>query len=104
MIDDVEMRELFKLESDEHLSVLESGLMQLEQQPGNKDTLQEMFREAHSLKGSARMLGVYKVMEVSHALEDLFGKAQRGDVVFTTAIIERIYPVVEGLRKFVAEA
>ncbi|WP_040335933.1 hybrid sensor histidine kinase/response regulator [Candidatus Magnetobacterium casense] len=104
MIDDVEMRELFKLESDEHLSVLESNLMQLEQQPDNKEILQEMFREAHSLKGSARMLGVYKVMEVSHALEDLFGKAQRGDIVFTPAIIERIYPVVDAIGKFVAEA
>ncbi|MBF0317940.1 MAG: hybrid sensor histidine kinase/response regulator [Nitrospirae bacterium] len=104
MIDDTEMRELFKLESDEHLSVLESGLMQLEQQPDNKEILQEMFREAHSLKGSARMLGVYKVMEVSHALEDLFGKAQRGDIVFTPAIIERVYPVVDAIGKFVAEA
>ncbi len=104
MIEDIEMRDLFKLESDEHLSVLESGLMQLEQQPDNKDILQEMFREAHSLKGSARMLGVYKVMEVSHALEDLFGKAQRGDIVFTPAIIARIYPVVDAIGKFVAEA
>ncbi|MBF0592338.1 MAG: hybrid sensor histidine kinase/response regulator [Nitrospirae bacterium] len=104
MIEDVEMRELFKLESDEHLGVLESGLMQLEQQPDNKETLQEMFREAHSLKGAARMLGVYKVMEVSHALEDLFGKAQRGDIAFNTTVIERVYPVVDAIRKFVAEA
>ncbi|MBF0344511.1 MAG: hybrid sensor histidine kinase/response regulator [Nitrospirae bacterium] len=104
MIEDKEMCELFKLESDEHLSLLENGLMRLEQQPDDRETLQEMFREAHSLKGAARMLGVFKVMEAAHALEDLFGKAHRGDITFSTTITDRIYPVVDAIRKFVREA
>src|ERR671922_235943 len=59
MIEDLELRSLFRTESEEHLRILEEGLLRLESTPTDGKTLQEVFRGAHSLKGSAAMLGLH---------------------------------------------
>ena len=50
MIEDKELRDLFKIESEEHLLRLNDGLLRLEKNPGDQTTLEETLREAHSLK------------------------------------------------------
>jgi two-component system, chemotaxis family, sensor kinase CheA len=53
MIEDQELRALFRTESEEHLHQLEDGLLRLEKNPTDQTTLEEVFRGAHSLKGGA---------------------------------------------------
>lgn len=103
-IEDNELRDLFKTESEEHLQSLDEGLLELEKDPARQETLQEVFRDAHSLKGAARMLGVTSVEQVAHRLEDLLGEAKRGDLVLTSEVLDRIYKLLDCIRKFVQEA
>ena len=56
IIEDEELRELFQQESDEHLQVLEQGLLRLENDPTDQETLDQAFRATHSLKGAAKMV------------------------------------------------
>ncbi len=76
MIDDPELRALFKAESEEHLQTLENGLLRLEAEPRETAVLEELFRSAHSLKGAARMLGVEGVETLAHHFEDELGAAR----------------------------
>ncbi|MBI5179172.1 MAG: hybrid sensor histidine kinase/response regulator [Nitrospinae bacterium] len=104
MIEDVELRELFKTESAEHLQGLEAGLLRIEKEPGDKAVLENVLREAHSLKGSARMLGVHDVERMAHRLEDIFGAAKSGNEVLAPGDLDRIYRGVDAIKKLVHEA
>ena len=61
MIEDPELLRLFKAESAEHLARLDDGLLRLEKTPADQALLEEVFRESHSLKGAARMLGLGRI-------------------------------------------
>ncbi|MGN7612712.1 response regulator [Magnetococcales bacterium HHB-1] len=104
MIEDLELRELFKAESEEHLEKLDAGLLHLENQPADQSTLKEMFREAHSLKGAARMLGVGDVETLAHKFEDMLGAASKGQMTFTPEVIDRLILGLDHIRQLVAEA
>jgi len=76
MIEDDELRNLFRAESDEHLSALEAGLLALEQGRGDSATLDQVFRDAHSLKGAARMLELQDIETLMHGIEGLLRSAR----------------------------
>ncbi len=104
MIEDEELRELFKAESAEHLQNLEAGLLRLEKEPENKSALETAHRDAHSLKGAARMVGVTGVEKISHHIEDLIGGAVKGTGAFSPETFDRIYKSLDSLKKLVHEA
>lgn len=104
MIDDQEMRELFRIEAEEHLQGLEAGLMRLEREPADSAVLDDVFREIHSMKGAARMLGLREIETLSHAIEDLFGRVNRGEVMLTPSHIDVICHSLDGVAELVTEA
>lgn len=104
MIEDKELRDLFKVESEEHLQKLSDGLLRLEKDPSEGATLEEVFREAHSLKGAARMVGVSGVETIAHSIEDIFGKAKKGETVLSSEVIDRLCKGLDSIRKLVNEA
>lgn len=59
-------------EAKEHLDTLENGLLDLDETMQDPETLQELFRAAHSVKGGAAMLGFSSIQKTSHRLEDAF--------------------------------
>lgn len=59
-------------EAKEHLDTLEKGLLDLDATMQDPETLQELFRAAHSVKGGAAMLGFSSIQKTSHRLEDAF--------------------------------
>lgn len=59
----------FRDEADELVGQLERLALDLEAQPGNRGLVEEMFRCAHTLKGSASCLGFESVIAVAHELE-----------------------------------
>jgi len=63
----------FAIEAKEHLEKINSGLMSLEKNPEDSDTMNEVFRSAHTIKGSARMLKLLDINQIAHKMEDLFG-------------------------------
>ncbi|MDH3453775.1 MAG: Hpt domain-containing protein, partial [Desulfuromonadales bacterium] len=64
-------RGLFLSETREHINNLNQLVVTLEQQPGNRETIDALFREAHSIKGMAATMGYDRTAQLSHHLEDL---------------------------------
>jgi two-component system chemotaxis sensor kinase CheA len=61
----------FITEAEEHIEEMEAGLLHLEADPTNRELLNEIFRSAHTIKGSAEYLGMNKIAEIAHKLEGL---------------------------------
>jgi two-component system chemotaxis sensor kinase CheA len=68
-----ELLAAFKSELDEYLQVLNVGLLKMEQGESSDQLIQEIFRTAHSMKGTSGAFGLTKIQKISHALENLFG-------------------------------
>lgn len=104
MIEDQELRELFQIESEEHIQVIEKCLLTLEKNPEDYDTLHLIFREAHSMKGASRMLGISDIESIAHIFEEVLGKASRGEFKITSKQIDVYYEGIDAIKKLVNEA
>ncbi len=104
MIEDAEFRELFQIDSNEHIQKIESGILELEKNPKDPDLLKSIFREAHSMKGAAGLLGLKEIESITHVLEDQLGKASKGYSEYRPEDADRIYFALDQLRLLVDEA
>ena len=104
MINDPELLKLFKAESEEHLARLDADLLRLEKTPTDAALLEEVFRESHSLKGGARMLGFAAIEFAAHGLESIFNAARKGEAPLMPEAIVRMNAELVGLRQRVQEA
>ncbi|MEG4629661.1 hybrid sensor histidine kinase/response regulator [Microcoleus sp. AR_TQ3_B6] len=104
MIEDEELRNVFKIASQEHLQKLDDGLLYLEQHPSDLAKLEELLRETHSLKGDAGMLEVKNVASLAHQIEHILGGVKRGETQLDTDIRDRLSQGLDALRKLVDEA
>ena len=104
MIEDEELRNLYKEASADHIQKIEAGLLHLEKNPLDQAKLEQLLRETHSLKGDSRMLGVKDVETLTHQLEDILGAVKRGERVFTPGIFECLYLGLDAVRKIAHEA
>ena len=104
MIEDPQLHQLFKAESTEHLARLDDGLLRLEKNCKEQAVLEEVFREAHSMKGAARMLGLSKIETAAHGLESILNTARKGESTLTPDSIERMTVALGDLRRLVQEA
>ena len=104
MIEDTILRELFKTESEEHLQHLDDALLRLEKTPADQALLEEAFREAHSLKGAARMLGLNSIQAPAHRLEDELNAARHGAQTLNLEAIGRMSGELVEIRRLVADA
>jgi chemotaxis protein histidine kinase CheA len=76
--DDPELVATFRAEVEERLASLCEGLLRLETHPAPRQLVGGLFRDAHTVKGSARMLGLGEVVDVAHRAEDLLGALKDG--------------------------
>ena len=79
---------LFTDESLEQIERIEQGLLVLEHDL-DSGTVNEVFRAAHTLKGSAATIGHRRMAELTHAMEDLFGAFRSGTLVDDEALRRR---------------
>ena len=93
------MLDLFRLETENQAQVLTSGLLALERNPTAGEHLEACMRAAHSLKGAARIVGVDAGVQVSHAMEDSFVAAQRGDILLRREHIDVLLRCVDLLNR-----
>jgi len=104
MIEDTKLRELFKAESEEHLQHLDDALLRLEKTPTDQALLEEAFREAHSLKGAARMLGLTSIQTPAHRLEDELNAARHGAQALNAEMLARMTVDLVEIRRLALEA
>lgn len=104
LIDDAELREIYRSTSEERLQHLEAGLLHLEKHPQDLDTLATLMREAHSLKGDARSAGVESVEALAHAVEDVLSGLQQGQLALSIATSDRLYQGLDAIGQLVQAA
>jgi two-component system chemotaxis sensor kinase CheA len=80
--------DIFLKEAQEHLDSLQTNLLVLEKEPGNKPLIHELLRNAHTLKGSARMLGFEEISVVGHRMEDFLKEMEDGERSVDSAAID----------------
>ncbi|MCK5228974.1 MAG: Hpt domain-containing protein, partial [Desulfobulbaceae bacterium] len=107
---DLSMLQDFMAETGEHLEEMETNLLKLEKDPGNREILNDIFRSAHTIKGSSEYLGMVKIAELSHKLETLLDMVRQGERRLNREIIDvligardRIVNLVEDLDRNQAE-
>jgi len=93
--------EIFKLECDEHIQKLNSGILTLEENPDNIGLIGEILRDAHSLKGAARMIDFKSIEDISHNLETILGKIKKGEIKLSTEIANLIFNSLENISEIV---
>lgn len=76
----------FISEAGEQIEALESLLLELEEQPDNRELLDSLFRCAHTVKGSAGIFGLDRVVDFTHHVETLLDKMRDGVVALTPDI------------------
>ncbi|MGK7939792.1 MAG: response regulator [Crocosphaera sp.] len=103
-IEDDEFRDIYKTVTPERLQKLEDALIHLEKQPDDQSKLDEFLREAHTLKGDSRMLGVEEVETLTHHLEYCLMAVKEGKRVITPDLCDRLYAGLDAMRELVHEA
>jgi two-component system chemotaxis sensor kinase CheA len=103
-IEDEELRGIYKTSSEERLQALDAGLLHLEQQPHDMDTLDSLMREAHSLKGDSNMLDQPAIGQVAHYLESILGRVQRGEQAFSAELGDRLAQGLAAMRQMIHHA
>ena len=101
--EDDRARTEFTTEAEELLETLSRDLVELESHGRNvrPELINKIFREVHSLKGLAGMLGFAEISELSHNLEDMLDKLRMGKVEINKTLLDVLYDSVDGLNRLV---
>ncbi len=89
---------LFLQESDELIQTLDEDIVRLEKEGSEKELLQEIFRAAHTLKGSSGMLGHVRMTNLTHAMESLFDKLRKNELKVSTELIDILLEALDALK------
>ena len=101
-----EMKEIvndFLVESREVLDGLDQRFVALEEHPDDVDLLNEIFRAAHSLKGSAGFLGFTRLVGVSHQAESILNKMRQREMAVERSLIDVILEAVDVFKLLLAD-
>ncbi|MHB1412331.1 MAG: hybrid sensor histidine kinase/response regulator [Thermoleophilia bacterium] len=101
--DDTGFMETFRAEAAERLQVLSNGLMHLEESPGDEEMLKKLFREAHTLKGAAGMMGLDAIKELSHRMEDILEAVQKGRVTLRGGTADLLLETLDRIETLLPE-
>lgn len=93
--------ERFVEEARDHLSRLAEGLAALERDPADKEVVTVIFRSAHTIKGSSKMLKLTSINETAHKLEDVLDALRNGSQAFTPSLAKVLYRAVDALSDLV---
>lgn len=94
---------LFLDETLDELEALEEEIVRLESEGHDKPLLQDMFRIAHTVKGSSATVGHARMSTLAHAMEDVFAAMRDGRVAPRQELVNVLLEAVDGLRALAAE-
>ena len=89
---------IFKAETEEHLTKLDNGLVELEKHPHNVELARDLNREVHTLKGAARVFGFCEIQDIAHRIEDIFEEVAGKRAVFSSFIAKSIFKGLDAIR------
>lgn len=92
-------REIFLSESQEYLNIIGSCLVKLEGNPKDLESLNEIFRCTHTLKGMSATMGYDQIAQLSHQMEDLFDELRSQRKAITSEIVDILFASVDILEQ-----
>jgi two-component system, chemotaxis family, sensor kinase CheA len=98
---DPKILELFRDEASERLDRIVDALLGLEAGRLGMDAVQSLFRETHSIKGSAGIVGLQEAGAIAHAVEDVLGAVRERDA-FPAALTDPLLRATDALRRAIA--
>jgi two-component system chemotaxis sensor kinase CheA len=96
-----EALDIFITEARELLESLEEGLLALEGDPDDAETINGIFRSAHTLKGSSGLFGLHHLVGFAHVVETLLGHVREGEVRVTAELISVLLPCADHITRYV---
>jgi two-component system sensor histidine kinase and response regulator WspE len=90
-LSDFSMLELFKLEVETQVHILNTGILQLERDMENKEEIDTLMRAAHSIKGAARIVQIEAAVQLAHSMEDCFISAKEGKISLTNHHLDILF-------------
>jgi two-component system chemotaxis sensor kinase CheA len=94
--------EIFIEETKEHLQNLNQHLLILEKEPENEDTINEIFRAAHSLKGMAGTMGYKRMQRLTHDMENVFSEIRNGKMKASSALVDILFKGLDALESYLS--
>ena len=91
--------EIFIQEAREQLEIMTRSLLDLEKNPENHEVVNEIFRAAHTLKGSSGMMGFTDIQELAHKMEDLFDNIRKGLMTPSSDLIDSIFECIDAIEE-----
>lgn len=92
--------EIFLDETSEHLQSLSDQLMILEHEPENEETINEIFRAAHSLKGMAGTMGYKRMQALTHDMENVFSEVRNGKIKVDGHLVDVLFRALDALEAY----
>lgn len=92
--------DLFIDETKEHLQSLNEHVLVLEKEPDNADTVNEIFRAAHTLKGMAGTMGFARMQRLTHDLENVFSEIRNGNMKANAKLIDVLFRGLDALESY----
>ncbi len=89
-------------EAEEHIKGLNEGILMLEKNPGDMDTLNAVFRTAHTIKGSARMMKLLALSDLAHKLEDTLDALRNHKIEQSKALTNLMLEGVDAISKMLS--
>ncbi|MDP3535186.1 MAG: response regulator [Halomonas sp.] len=93
----------FVEEAADHLPRLREGISALEQGHADREQINELFRAAHTLKGSSRMLKLAPITALAHSTEELLSALRDGSLTASPTVTSLLNQAVDGLSDFVSQ-
>lgn len=94
--------EIFIDETKEHLQSLNQQLLILEKEPENVDTINEIFRAAHSLKGMAGTMGFKRMQKLTHNMENVLSEIRTGKMRVSATLVDVLFRCLDALEEYLS--
>jgi two-component system chemotaxis sensor kinase CheA len=94
-------RDLFISEAREHVQGMSNCILVLEKEPASDESINELFRHAHSVKGMSASMGYAKIAELSHHLEDMMDLARKGELALSSGVTDVLLEGVDALENMI---
>lgn len=94
-------KDLFISEAREHVQGMSRCILVLEKEPGSEQSINELFRHAHSVKGMSASMGYSLISELSHHLEDMMDVVRKGQLAVSSGVTDILLDGVDALENMV---
>ena len=98
---DNQYMDMFLDESHEHLQSLNEGLLRLEENMEEIDAVNDIFRNAHTLKGMSATMGFAKIAELTHEMEDVLDLVRKSQIKLNEDIMDTLFKCLDSLEQMV---